>query len=113
MKRAFLVGSLAALLLLSVFARAANDSDPSPSGQQSHTLQREVPHKVEVQYLLFLPRGYKKSQERWPLILYLHGGSLRGDDIAQMKKPGLTGKVEANPNFPFIVVSPQCHPGEI
>jgi predicted peptidase len=113
MKRAFLVGSLAALLLVSVSARAANDFDPAPNGQQSHTLQREVPHKVEVQYLLFLPRGYEKNQERWPLILYLHGGSLRGDDIAQMKKPGLTGKVEADPNFPFIVVSPQCHPGEI
>ena len=70
-------------------------------------------HKVQIQYLLFLPNGYERSVDRWPLILYLHGGSLRGDDIRQMKKLGLAEKVEADPNFPFIVVSPQCHKGEI
>ena len=113
MKHAFRVGGLAVILLIGVSAQAANDSDPSPSGQQPHTLRREVPHKVEVQYLLSLPKGYEKSQERWPLILYLHGGSVRGDDIAQMKKWGLTEKVEADSDFPFIVVSPQCHNGEI
>jgi predicted peptidase len=93
---------------------SAPGSDPSPTGkQQSHTLHREVPHKVAIQYLLFLPEGYDKSRERWPLILYLHGGSVRGDDINQMKKLGLAEKVAADPKFPFIVVSPQCHKGEI
>ncbi|MEY2497653.1 MAG: hypothetical protein QOD12_1209 [Verrucomicrobiota bacterium] len=60
-----------------------------------------------------MPKSYEKSQERWPLILYLHGGSVRGDDIAQMKRWGLTEKVEADLDFPFIMVSPQCHSGEI
>ena len=62
---------------------------------------------------MFLPAGYEKNSEKWPLILYLHGGSARGDDISQMKKLGLTEKVERDPDFPFIVVSPQCHKGEI
>jgi predicted peptidase len=66
-----------------------------------------------MEYLVFLPKEYEKSTEKWPLILYLHGGSVRGDDISRMKKLGLTEKVEADPNFPFIVVSPQCHQGEI
>jgi predicted peptidase len=93
---------------------SAADSDSSPAvSQQSRTLNREVPHKVAIQYLLFLPERYEKSRERWPLILYLHGGSLRGEDIGQMKRWGLTEKVEADPQFPFIVVSPQCHSGEI
>src|SRR5438105_5659654 len=113
MKSAFLVGGLAALFLLSIPAPAANDADAALREQQTHTLQRDIPHKVKIQYLLFLPNGYEKSRDRWPLILYLHGGSLRGDDIAQLKKLGLTGKVERDPNFPFIVVSPQCHNGEI
>ena len=104
---------IAVLLSTSVFTQAANESGHESSGQQTHTLQREVPHKVEVQYLLFLPHGYEKSADRWPLILYLHGGSLRGDDISQMRKLGITEKVEGDPNFPFIVVSPQCHKGEI
>src|SRR2546430_9643428 len=47
------------------------------------------------------------------LILYLHGGSLRGDDISQMKNLGVAEKAAADPKFPFIVVSPQCHKGEI
>lgn len=107
------VGGIAAVLALSVFARAASESDSAKSAQQIHTLQLEVPHKFQIQYLLFLPNGCEKSTDRWPLILYLHGGSLRGDDIGQMKKFGLAEKMEADPNFPFIVVSPQCHKGEI
>ncbi len=107
-----LVGS-AAILSASLSARAANESGAAPGGQQAHTLQREVAHKIQIQYLLFLPDGYEKDTEKWPLILYLHGGSVRGDDIGQMRKLGLTGKVEGDPNFPFIVVSPQCPKGEI
>jgi len=47
------------------------------------------------------------------LILYLHGGSLRGGDIDSVRKLGLPRKLETDPNFPFVVVSPQCRPGEI
>jgi predicted peptidase len=112
-KPTFLAGAVVLFLSLTTSTQAA-DSDPSSAGQQqSHTLQRSVPHKVAIQYLLFLPEGYDKSRERWPLILYLHGGLLRGDDISQMKKFGLAEKVAADPKFPFIVVSPQCHQGEI
>jgi predicted peptidase len=108
----FVVG-IAVVLSSSALAQAAKEPGSARGVQQAHTLQSDVPHKVQIQYLLFLPSGYEKSTERWPLILYLHGGSLRGDDIAQMKKYGLTEKVEADPAFPFIVVSPQCHKGEI
>jgi predicted peptidase len=110
--RVLIIG-LAAIVGVCVDVQAENESTPAPGIQQTHTLQRDVPHKVQIQYLLFLPNGYAKGSERWPLILYLHGGSLRGDDISQMKKWGVTEKVEADPNFPFIVVSPQCHKGEI
>ena len=96
-----------------ISAKAADEAGGAPGTQQVHTLQREVAHKVQIQYLLFLPKGYEKSSERWPLILYLHGGSVRGDDISQMRKLGIAQKVEANPDFPFIVISPQCHKGEI
>jgi predicted peptidase len=108
----FSVG-FAIVLSVCSFAQAANESGTTQSVQQIHTLHREVPHEVQTQYLLFLPNGYEKSADKWPIILYLHGGSLRGDDITQMRKLGLTEKVEGDPNFPFIVVSPQCHKGEI
>ena len=110
--RIFSVG-FATILSVCSFAQTPNKSGSTQDVQQILSLNREVPHKVQIQYLLFLPNGYEKSAERWPLILYLHGGSLRGDDISQMKRWGLTEKVEGDPNFPFIVVSPQCHKGEI
>jgi predicted peptidase len=105
--------AIAAILSARLSVQAENDSGSTPRGQQALTLQREVPHRVQIQYLLFLPSGYEKSTDRWPLILYLHGGSLRGDDINRMRKLGLSEKVEVDPNFPFIVVSPHCHKGEI
>jgi predicted peptidase len=91
----------------------SSGSDPVAAGQQTHSIRREVAHQIDIQYLLFLPKDYETSAKQWPLILYLHGGSVRGEDISQMKRWGLTGKVEADPEFPFIVVSPQCHGGEI
>jgi predicted peptidase len=108
-----LVVGIAGLISFCVSVQGAGESDSAPSRQRTHTLQRDVSHKVQMEYLVFLPKDYEKSTEAWPLILYLHGGSLRGDDISRMKKWGLTEKVEADPNFPFIVVSPQCHQGEI
>src|SRR5947209_16858401 len=89
------------------------ESGSSASRQQTHAVSREMSHHIDLQYLLFVPEDYEKSTNRWPLILYLHGGSLRGEDISKMKRLGLTEKVEVDPHFPFIVVSPQCHQGEI
>jgi predicted peptidase len=110
--RVLIIG-VAAIVVVGLAPRSASASDSAAIGQRPHSLQREIPRKVDIQYLLFLPEEYGKSTHQWPLILYLHGGSARGDDIARMKKMGLTAKVEADPKFPFIVVSPQCRPGEI
>lgn len=102
-----------AILSAAFLVPISSGADSATTGQQTHSIRREVPHKVDLQYLLFLPKDYETSTNQWPLILYLHGGTPRGEDISQMKRWGLTGKVEAEPNFPFIVVSPQCHNGEI
>jgi predicted peptidase len=107
--------ALAALVIIPfaaelVFAEPGNAGSGSASTrQQAHTIALDAPHHVDLQYLLFLPEDYEKSTDRWPLILYLHGGSLRGEDIAKMKRWGLNEKVEVDPHFPFVVVSPQCH----
>ena len=59
-------------------------------------------------YLLFLPDGYGSRQQEWPLILYLHGASLRGNDLERLKAYGLPSFVDIQESFPFILVSPQC-----
>jgi predicted peptidase len=87
---------------------------PPVSQQRSQLLQGQTTHVFKLSYLLFLPSDYEtKPDTRWPLILYLHGGSLRGNDVESLRKLGLPHKLESEPNFPFVVVSPQCSPGEI
>ncbi len=68
---------------------------------------------AKLDYLLFLPRGYDaKSGERWPLIFFLHGAGERGTNIWKVATHGPPKNVKGNPDFPFIVVSPQCPEGE-
>jgi predicted peptidase len=86
----------------------------APPHQQAHVLDATISHPVHLRYLLFLPSTYAVTPDtHWPLILYLHGGSLRGEDVEQLGTLGLPHKLETEPNFPFVVVSPQCPAGEI
>jgi hypothetical protein len=51
-------------------------------GQHPEEFRGTVTRSVQMKYLLFIPDGYGDDQSRkWPLILYLHGGSRRGDEI--------------------------------
>jgi len=73
-----------------------------------------VPHRVHLSYLVFVRASYATTPEtHWPLILYLHGGSLRGDDVERLRSVGLPHRLESEPDFPFVVVSPQSPAGEI
>lgn len=64
-----------------------------------------------LKYLLYLPSDYAK-QKQWPLIVYLHGGSLRGDDLEMLKRYGLASLLDKQVSIPFIVASPQCPLGK-
>jgi predicted peptidase len=65
-----------------------------------------------LDYLLFLPEGYGKTPgQRWPLILFLHGAGERGASIWKVATHGPPKNVATHPEFPFIVVSPQCPKG--
>ncbi len=62
-----------------------------------------------LRYLLFLPAAYGQEPAKlWPLILYLHGLGEIGADIVTVKRTGLPALVEQRPDFPFVVLSPQC-----
>ncbi len=63
-------------------------------------------------YFLYLPEGYDVSaEEKWPLLLYLHGSSLRGNDLKKLKRYGPPSFVEKRKDFPFLTVSPQLRGG--
>jgi predicted peptidase len=99
-----------AALLLSGISRAE-----TISGQHAREFDGTVTRHVHFKYLLFIPDAYEEGEgKRWPLIMYLHGGSRRGDDIEKLREPGygLPALIEKNRSFPFLVLSPQCPEGE-
>ncbi len=78
--------------------------------QTKNTFWRKITKPIACDYLLFLPRDYgrERGSKRWPLILFLHGAGERGENLELVKKHGLAKIVETRPDFPCIVVSPQC-----
>lgn len=84
------------------------------SHQTAKLFQFKQTKRAKVNYLLFLPQGSEaKSQKQWPLILFLHGAGERGSDIWKVTTHGPPKYVAQHPDFPFIVVSPQCPEGQI
>ena len=84
---------------------------PGQTAQKFHVERKQV---LDADYLLFLPDGYGADPtKRWPLILFLHGAGERGANVWMVAKHGPPKIDTTAPNFPFIVVSPQCPNGEI
>ncbi len=67
--------------------------------------------KEPWRYLVFLPANYQTSSEPFPLLLYLHGKSIRGHDLHQVSRYGPPAILNRKPNFPFVLVSPQLPEG--
>ncbi|HWB14517.1 MAG TPA: prolyl oligopeptidase family serine peptidase [Pirellulales bacterium] len=94
---------LTILCLVAVFAQTA------AAQQQDKHFEKEITVKVKLDYLLYLPAGYdEKPDQKWPLILFLHGSGERGEELAKVKIHGPPKIVEAKTDFPFVVVSPQA-----
>lgn len=62
----------------------------------------------KIQYLLIFPARYTQTTSQWPMILFLHGSSLRGQNLDLVKEYGPTWVAEQRTDFPFVVLAPQC-----
>jgi predicted peptidase len=101
---------LACMIITSPAAPGALDQ----SMQKPRQYHFKKTEKAELNYLLYLPKQYKgKSKQRWPLIFFLHGAGERGSDVWKVAVHGPPKIVATRPDFPFIVVSPQCPEGKI
>lgn len=70
--------------------------------------------QVKYSYQLYVPKEYNNNNvqgKKWPLIIYLHGRSIRGNNLEKLNRYGLPNLVSKGWNFPFIIASPQC-PGD-
>ena len=64
--------------------------------------------KANLNFLLYIPLDYGKDpQQEWPLILFLHGANLAGNDLNKLRQGELSGILGYAVDFPYIVVSPQ------
>ena len=93
---AFVVGFL-------VCSVTCGEEQPGVQGKASLATHVEV----HMDYLMYLPKDYD-TQDKWPLILFLHGAGERGDDLELVKVHGPPKLIAEGKHFPFIVVSPQC-----
>jgi predicted peptidase len=74
--------------------------------------QQQITSSESYNYLLFLPNNGTIKEQLLPAILFLHGAGERGYNLENVKRNGVAKIVEEQPNFPFIVISPQCPLGE-
>lgn len=84
----------------------------SSYAQQQIVKQANIVRKTTLTYLLKVPSNYEANKnERFPLLIFLHGSGERGNDINKVKTHGPPSFVDAREDFPFITVSPQCPEG--
>jgi len=107
-----LLGAIAALAF--PMTLSAQPSIKPPPVQTAHHFAYQHTASATINYLLFLPKGCDvKGEKRWPLILFLHGAGERGTNVWKVAVHGPPREVTTHPDFPFIVVAPQCPEGQI
>src|SRR5262245_12278504 len=107
------------VLILTVFATttatqaASPDSSTMSETQTANRFEKKITYLAQLDYLLHLPADYKvdKSKE-WPLIVFLHGSGEKGTNVDLVKIHGPPKIVADQPDFSFILVSPQCPLGQ-
>lgn len=78
------------------------------------TFSKKIDYDISVRHLVFLPDGYDESKDKWPLLLYLHGGMGRGNDFKKLYwYPVPRMILEQKYELPFIVLIPQCPEGKM
>ncbi|MGR3808890.1 carboxylesterase family protein [Jiulongibacter sp. NS-SX5] len=62
---------------------------------------------VTINYQVLLPEDYNPAN-KYPIVLFLHGGGERGDDNTAQLKYGSQVWLELQKKQPTIVIAPQC-----
>ena len=101
------------LLILTLICAAGLPSGRAISAEFRPRLQREEYYSDFLQtnrtYWMYLPQGYHEDTDRkWPIIMFLHGGGERGDQLELVLRHGpIMEVVLKQRNLPFIIIAPQ------
>jgi predicted peptidase len=100
------------LVIFSIFSNLAIQAQENEPFLERN-FSKEICHDVSLRYLIYLPLNYD-SHEKWPLLLYLHGGMGRGNDFKKLYwYPVPKMILEKKYSLPFIIVIPQCPEGKM
>jgi len=94
---------LYALLYILLFQSCAAQSKSQLIDDKIETVTTEL-----LSYYLYYPEGYEgKKDEKFPLLLFLHGGGDAGDSLGLIKRSGPPKLITDGKEFPFLVLIPQ------
>ncbi len=80
---------------------------PEPGKQVAQ--QVKLKNGTAIRYFVYLPEDFC-TENRYPLMLFLHGRGERGDSVQELKRVLVHGPpklIEQGLHFPCIVISPQ------
>ena len=92
----------------------AQDMKSEESAGKSYIEQRDTfsYNGLTLQYMVVLPADYSRIDRPWPMILFLHGATARGQNLDLVKSYGPPLLAEGQEDFPYVVLAPQCPDGE-
>lgn len=95
------------LLLLIYMAGIRLSSVPAQNGQLA-AMRNTV--KDSYNFWLYAPKEYVAEHRKVPVIIFLHGASLCGNNLQRVRRYGLLHAIEKGRYYPAMVVAPQ-NPG--
>lgn len=70
--------------------------------------EKETVSVENLQYYLYFPTGYEETEsEKFPLLLFLHGGGEAGGTLEDLKTNGPPKLLAEGKEFPFLILAPQ------
>ena len=70
--------------------------------------EQETIVKERFSYYLYYPEEYDDTEdEKFPLLLFLHGGGESGDSLIKVKRNGPPKLIARGKKFPFLILAPQ------
>ncbi|GAB4470383.1 MAG: hypothetical protein OHK0029_43190 [Armatimonadaceae bacterium] len=77
------------------------------------SLKSRTNNLKQYAYLSYTPKDYEANpNQKYPLLLFLHGAGERGSDLSLVRTHGPMKLVGQGKDFPFVIIAPQCPVGE-